>query len=255
MNHWTTLVVRAAEEDAGHGIGSKTFFYIGPVPISEAIFSAWVAMAVLVILSILGTRNMQRVPSGLQNLLELIVETWMGMIERTAGPAGRSFAPVVMTAFLFILTANWLGTTPFFGNIKGFKAPNSDLNVTAAMAVIVFVLTQYYALKSLGIGGFVKELFIPNPLHIITELSRPVSLSLRLFGNIFAGGTLVHTMLVLAWPVTFAFLGLELFVGAVQALIFAMLTLVFLSIATSHGSHNGHGGQGGHAEEHGAGHH
>ncbi|MFN8523002.1 MAG: F0F1 ATP synthase subunit A [Chloroflexota bacterium] len=251
MNQWGTLVIRAGEEEAGHGIGSKTFFHIGPIAVSEAIFSAWIVMAVLVILSILATRNMQRIPTGLQNVFELIIETWMGIIDRTAGPPGRGFAPLVITAFLFILTANWLGTMPPFGDMKGFKSPNSDLNVTAAMAIIVFVATQVYALKTLGIGGFVKELFIPNPLHIITELSRPVSLALRLFGNIFAGGTLVHTMLALAPFVTFAFLGLELFVGAVQALIFAMLTLVFLSIATSHG----HGDHNGHAEEHGAGHH
>jgi F-type H+-transporting ATPase subunit a len=116
------------------------------------------------------------------------------------------------------------------------------------MAVVVFVLIQFYAIRALGFGGYVKEFFVPNPLHILTELTRPVSLSLRLFGNIFAGGVLVHTMLSVAPLVTFPFLGLELFVGVIQALIFSMLSLVFLSIATAHD-------HGAHAEEHGASHH
>jgi F-type H+-transporting ATPase subunit a len=235
-------VMQAAGEEGGHGAISLTspiFFYIGPIPVSEHIFSAWVTMAVLLILSILATRSMQVVPRGLQNLMEFAVETLRGLIDQTAGPNGRRFAAVVMTAFLFILTANWLGTTPFFGNIRGLKSPNSNLNITAAMAIVVFVLVQYYALKTNGIGGYLKEFVIPNPLHILSELARPVSLSLRLFGNIFAGGVLVHTILALAPYITFVFLGLELFVGAVQALIFTMLTLVFLSIAVTphHGAH------------------
>ena len=120
-----------------------------------------------------------------------------------------------------------------------FKSPNSALNVTASMAIIVFLLCQFYAIKTNGIAGYFKEFVIPNPLHILTELSRPLSLSLRLFGNIFAGGVLVHTMLGIAPFITFMFLGLELFVGVVQALIFTMLTLVFLSIAvTPHHAHD-----------------
>jgi F-type H+-transporting ATPase subunit a len=90
----------------------------------------------------------------------------------------------------------------------------------------------------------VKELFIPNPLHILTEVTRPVSLSLRLFGNIFAGGVLVHTMLGIAAPIVFIFLGLELFVGVIQALIFTMLSLVFLTIAvTPHHADDEHHGE------------
>jgi F-type H+-transporting ATPase subunit a len=101
------------------------------------------------------------------------------------------------------------------------------------------------------VGGYLKEFLVPNPLHILTELSRPLSLSLRLFGNIYAGGVLVHTMLVIAPFITFVFLGLELFVGAVQALIFTMLTLVFLTIAvTPHHAHDD-----AHEEAHATAHH
>ncbi len=207
-------------------------------------------MAVLVILSILATRNMHLVPKGIQNFMEVVIEGLMGLVEQTAGPKGRAFAPVVMTAFLFILAANWIGTMPFFGNIKGFKSPNSNLNITASMAIIVFILCQVFAIRTNGLPGYFKEFVVPNPLHILTELSRPLSLSLRLFGNIFAGGVLVHTMLGIAPFITFVFLGLELFVGAVQALIFTMLTLVFLTIAvTPHHAHDEHG------EAHAAAHH
>jgi F-type H+-transporting ATPase subunit a len=243
------MAVAAAEEAGEHGgaeLTSPLFFHLGPLPVSYHIFSASVVMAVLVILAILATRNMQLVPKGIQNFMEVVVEQLMGLIEQTAGSRGRAFAPVVMTAFLFILAANWIGTLPFFGNIKGFKSPNSNLNVTAAMAIVVFVLCQIFAIRTNGIGGYIKEFIIPNPLHILTELSRPLSLSLRLFGNIFAGGVLVHTMLGIAPFITFVFLGLELFVGAVQALIFTMLTLVFLTIAVT--PHHAH--EEGHAEAH-----
>ena len=237
--------VAAAEEVPAEGgqstLASSVFFQLGPLAITEHIFSAWIVMAVLVILSILATRNMQMVPRGLQNFMEVVVEGLMNLITSTAGPRGKAFAPVVMTAFLFILAANWIGTMPMFGNINGFESPNSNLNITASMAIIVFVLSQFYAIKTNGLVGYLKEFAIPNPLHILTELSRPLSLSLRLFGNIYAGGVLVHTMLGIAPFITFVFLGLELFVGAVQALIFTMLSLVFLSIAvTPHHGHDSH---------------
>jgi F-type H+-transporting ATPase subunit a len=243
-------VMQAAGEEGGsHTISltSPTFFYLGPIPVSEHVFSAWVSIVVLLVLSLLATRNMQLVPRGVQNFMEFAVESLLGIIDQTAGPKGRTFAAVVMTAFLFILTSNWLGTTPFYNNIRGFKSPNSNLNTTAAMAIVVFLLVQFYAIRTNGIGGYLKEFVVPNPLHVLSELARPVSLSLRLFGNIFAGGVLVHTMLALAPYITFIFLGLELFVGAVQALIFTMLTLVYLSIAVTphHGAHDE-----GHAEAH-----
>jgi F-type H+-transporting ATPase subunit a len=246
------MAVAAAEEEAEHaGLGSHVFFHIGPLEISEHIFSAWIVMAVLVIVSLLATRSMQIVPRGMQNFFEVVVEGLHGLIDQTAGPRGKAFAPVVMTAFLFILAANWIGTMPFFGNIVGFKSPNSNLSITLSMAIIVFLLSQFFAIKTNGVGGYLKEFLVPNPLHILTELSRPLSLSLRLFGNIYAGGVLVHTMLVIAPFITFVFLGLELFVGAVQALIFTMLTLVFLTIAvTPHHAHDD-----AHEEAHATAHH
>src|SRR5438045_9230646 len=104
------MAVAAAEEGSGEGgvsLASSVFFHIGPIPISEHIFSAWVVMAVLVILSLVATRSMKLVPRGFQNLVELLIETLLGLIEQVAGPKGRTIAPVIMTAFLFLLWANW----------------------------------------------------------------------------------------------------------------------------------------------------
>jgi F-type H+-transporting ATPase subunit a len=251
MNSLPTLAIRAAEEEA-HGVdfASHTLFNLGPLRVSDVTFSTWVAMGVLMLIVFLATRNLKMVPSGLQNIVETVVEALMGIIDQTAGARGRAFAPLVLAVFLFILTANWLGITPLYGNTRLFVSPNHNLNVTAAMAIVVFFVVQFFAVKTLGVGGWIKEFFIPNPLHLLSEISRPLSLSLRLFGNIFAGGALVHQILALAPYVSFIFLGLELFVGAVQALIFTMLTLVFLSIATTGHGHGHEESQEAHAASH-----
>jgi F-type H+-transporting ATPase subunit a len=230
-------VLALLAEEGGHHVGPETtpIFAIAGIPVSNTVFSAWMVMAVLVLLAWAVTRNLKMVPSGLQNVVELIIEAWMGIIQQVAGERGRKFLPLILTAFLFILFSNWLGTLPIFGNVNWFRSPNSDLNLTAAMAIVVFLTVQVWGIKSMGIGGYLKEFVVPNPLHILTELSRPVSLSLRLFGNIFAGEVLLTTMLGIAPFVLFVFLALEVFVGMIQALIFAMLTLAFLSIATAHG--------------------
>ncbi|MGI5835250.1 MAG: F0F1 ATP synthase subunit A [Chloroflexota bacterium] len=224
-------------------IEATVLFYIGPLPVTNTIFSAWLTMAVLVAASYLGTRQMKLIPSGLQNFLEYVVELLLGVCETTAGRKGRQFFPIVATAFLFILTSNWMGLLPGYGDTPWLRSANSDLNITAAMALIVFFLVQGWAIKTRGPFGYLKEFVVPNPLHLLSELSRPVSLALRLFGNIFAGEVLLVVMaglIPLAIPVVF--FGLEIFVGIVQALIFSMLTLVFLTIATAHHGSESHNG-------------
>lgn len=238
------LAVEEAEHAEVHAPGPKAEFILSlfGLEVSNAVFSAWLVMGILVVLSILATRRMSlERPSGLQNLMEAIVELWLGVIEQVAGPKGRRFLPWVVTLFIFILVSNWFGIFPGFGEVTWLRSPNSDLNLTAAMAIIMFILIQFYALKA-NAAERVKEFLWPpglGQLHIVTELSRPLSLAFRLFGNIFAGEVLLHTMLGIAPFIMFVFLGLELFVGVIQALIFSMLSLVFLTIATSH--EHGHG--------------
>jgi F0F1-type ATP synthase membrane subunit a len=117
-----SVAYAAEEEAAGHGLTSPVFFHLGPLEISEHIFSAWVVMAVLLLFSWAATRKLSLVPSGIQNLAETIIEAWVGIIEQTAGPKGRRFLPVVVTAFLFILFSNWMGTLPLYGNVRGFES-------------------------------------------------------------------------------------------------------------------------------------
>lgn len=226
-------------------IEATVLFNIGPLPVTNTIFSAWATMAVLIVASYLGTRRMKLIPSRLQNLVEYVVELLLGICETTAGRRGRQFFPIVATAFLFILTSNWMGLLPGYGDTPWFRSANSDLNVTAAMALIVFFLAQGWAIKSQGPFRYLKEFVVPNPLHLLSELSRPVSLAFRLFGNIFAGEVLLVVMAgLIPFAIPVAFFGLEIFVGIVQALIFSMLTLVFLTIATAHhGSESHNGGE------------
>src|SRR5439155_6121243 len=223
---------------------AELLFSIFGVPVTNSIMTAWVVIAILVLFAFFSTRNMKLMPSGFQNFWELIIELWVGISEQTMGRRrGRRFMPLIATAFLFILFSNWFGTLPIgyltVHNPEGHVVPllrssDSDLNVTAAMALMMIALAEFFELKSLGLFGYLKGLFLPNPLRWLEIFTRPLSLSFRLFGNIFAGEVLLATMLTVAPFVLFVFIGLELFVGLIQALIFSMLSLVFLSIATVH---------------------
>jgi F-type H+-transporting ATPase subunit a len=223
---------------------AELLFHIVGIPVTNSILTAWIVIAILVLFAYFSTRNMRSNPTGAQNFWELIIELWVGISEQTMGRRrGRRFMPLVVTAFLFILFSNWFGTLPigYFTVINGegikvpiFRSSDSDLNVTAAMAIMMIALAEFFELKSLGLLGYIKGLFLPNPMRWLEIFTRPLSLSFRLFGNIFAGEVLLATMLTVAPFVMFVFIGLELFVGLIQALIFSMLSLVFLSIATVH---------------------
>ena len=236
-------------------MAAGVLFRMGPFAVTNTMLTAWVVMALLVIVSILATRRMSLVPeSKLQNMMEMIVEFVLDLAERTAGArAGRLVFPLLATLFIFILTANWFGVLPGVGTITLcdphhpdhcvpiFRPATSDLNMTAAMAVIAIVTVQVVGIAFNGLGGYLKEFSTPlllTPVHIIGELSRVVSLSARLFGNIFGGEILLMVMFALIpYVVPVVFMGLELFFGFIQALIFTVLTTVYISLAAS-----GHGG-------------
>jgi F-type H+-transporting ATPase subunit a len=230
---------------------AELLFYIGSFPITNTVLTAWIVIILLVLFAYLSTRNMRMIPSGVQNLWELIVELWVGVSEQTMGRRrARRFMPLVATSFLFILFSNWFGTLPIgyftVTNVDGetvplFRSANSDLNITASMAILMIVIAEFWEFRSLGPFGYIKGLLIPNPMRWLEIFTRPLSLAFRLFGNIFAGEVLLATMLIVAPYVMFIFLGLELFVGLIQSLIFSMLSLVFLSIATVHeDTHSAH---------------
>ena len=236
-------------------MAAGVLFHVGPFAVTNTMLTAWVVMASLVIVSIFATRRMSLVPeSGLQNMMEMIVEFVLDIAERTAGAkVGRLVFPLIATLFIFILTANWFSVLPGVGTITLcdphhpdhcvpiFRAATSDLNMTAAMAVIAVVTVQVLGVAFNGLRGYLKELSTPlllTPIHIIGELSHVISLSARLFGNIFGGEILLVVMFALVpYVVPVVFMGLELFFGFIQALIFTVLTTVYISLAVS-----GHGG-------------
>lgn len=238
--------------------GEYLFSLLG-VPITNTIVSAYLASAVLLAFAWAATRELSMAPRGLQNLFEVIIETLLNLVNSVAGPElGRKFFPLVATIFLFILTANWMGLLPGFGTIGYWheshgehvlvpflRSASTDLNVTVGLALITVVAVQYFGIKTVGFRKYMSRFvtfkgpieFFMGILEIISELSRVVSLSFRLFGNVFAGEVLLAVIgFLIPFVAVLPFYGLELFVGAIQAFIFALLTLVFLTLgATEHG--------------------
>jgi F-type H+-transporting ATPase subunit a len=182
-------------------------------------------------------------PSGLQVAAELFIETWQTLADSAGGVRARRFVPLVGSAFLFILFHNWFGALPLIylktinpagESVDIFRSSTSDLNFTAALALMIVVLVEVMEIRAVGFPRYLKGLVIPNPLRWLETLVRPLSLAFRLFGSIFAGHVLVSTMLAIAPLFLFPFLVLEIFMGFIQAVIFAVIALIFLTIATAH---------------------
>lgn len=217
---------------------------LGPLLITNTMIVTWITMGILLVLSLLGTKKMSLVPSGLQNFLEMIIEGGYQMVEDLAAKKAKVFFPYVMTFFLFIITANWLGLFPGFGTIglnkdgfiPLFRSINSDLNTTLALALLSVIITHIYAIKYLGVLDYIKKWISFNPiflfvglLELVSEFTKIISLSFRLFGNIFAGEVVLSTVSsIFAFIAPLPFYGLEVIVGFVQAAVFMMLTLVFM---------------------------
>ena len=217
------------------------------LPITNTLLVSWIAMTVLMVVSIAATWRVKAVPSLLQNFFELIIDFGYQTVEDLAGSKkAKVFFPICMTFFLFIITANWLGLMPGFGTITFDHKPllrsiNSDLNMTLSLALLSAFLTHFFALKYLGIKNYLKKWFslemfgvflFVGFLEIVGEFTKVVSLSFRLFGNIFAGEVVLTTVSTLsvftAFIVPLPFYFLEIIVGFVQAAVFMMLTLVFM---------------------------
>jgi len=211
--------------------------------------SAW-ALVVIILLTLLcyfGTRRMQKVPKGLQNLLEMAVQGLTGFVEGVMGPEGRKFVPFLGTLFIFITTMNIIGLVP------GAASPTANLNTTLSMAIIVFLLVQYHGFRQNGLKyllHFVGEpwwLFpLMLPLHLITELVRPMTLALRLYGNISGEEIAIFSFIGLAaslpiylrWlPLQLPLMALACLTSLIQALIFVLLTSVYLSLASGEHEH------------------
>jgi len=232
--------------------------------VTNTLIAAWFATIVIILFFVWGTRKRSLIPGRFQSLIEALFEGVLGFCSSVLGPEmARKAFPIVATIFFFVLFNAWLALLPFYqfvgfvfdGEIKAhlLKSAGTDLNMPLALALISFVFVEYWGLRSHGFRYFKKFFAVGNllrgrPMGLIdafvgflegvSELVRVVSFTFRLFGNMTAGEILVVmiTFLVPFVATQFVF-GLELLVGLIQAVIFASLTVVFLSVAVRHEEH------------------
>jgi F-type H+-transporting ATPase subunit a len=200
--------------------------------IPEHVTYAWLAMAIIIGLSLAARFSLKKTaPSGVQNLLEVIVGGLNDFIEDIMGPEGRHYLTLIGTLFLFILVCNLQGLVP------GFDSPTANINTTLALALVAFSATHYIGLKRHGIG-YIKHFMGPMwglaplmlPIELISHFARVMSLTFRLFGNMVAKHKLLLVLALLApYIAPVPILGLGLLVAFVQALVFTLLTMLYLS--------------------------
>ncbi|WP_199246641.1 F0F1 ATP synthase subunit A [[Phormidium] sp. ETS-05] len=230
-------------------VGKHFYWQVGNLNIhGQVILTSWFVIALLVVASIVATRNIQKVPSGMQNFMEYALEFIRDLAKGQIGEKEyRPWVPFVGTLFLFIFVCNWSGALVPWKLIKipggELAAPTSDINTTVALALLTSLAYFYAGLSKRGLGYFSKYIQptpILLPINILEDFTKPLSLSFRLFGNILADELVVGVFVLLVplfIPLPVMILGL--FTSAIQALIFATLAAVYIGEAIE-----------GHGEEH-----
>jgi F-type H+-transporting ATPase subunit a len=244
--------------------------------IPDHVTYTWVVMIILAGLTFLASRNVQLVPRGLQNFFEVVLEQFQQLIDDVIGHEGRRYLPLIATLGLFILFSNLLSLVP------GMYGPTTNLNTTGACALVVFVSYNWIGIRAQGPGNYLKHFMGPVwwlaplmfPIEIISHLARPLSLTLRLFGNMFGGHMLLGTIFFLmgldgliGWALSGSTIGavvggiggavtvvfmvgflypLKILVSFLQAFVFVMLTMLYIAGAIEHAEQ--HGGE--HAPAH-----
>ena len=232
------------------GFGAKIMFtisedipIIGGVPVTETITTTWIIMAILIIGSIIFTRNLKRIPNGIQNIVETVVGSVYNLTETTMGSDKVGFAPYIGTLMMYLALANLAG-------LLGVRPPTADLNMTLSLALITFFMIHFNGIRRKGVLGYLKgftePFFLLTPINLIGEIATPISLSFRLFGNIVGGSIIMALVYSALAAFSSALLGLnipilqvgvpavlhvyfDVFSGLLQTFIFAMLTMVFVS--------------------------
>lgn len=240
-------------------LAPKTLFKLfGIIPVTDSIVMMWIIMAIMIVLALIIRANLKFMPGKFQNFVEWALGGMYDFMENIGGKATKQHFPIFITFFLVILFSNWLGM--IMGTVAeklGFlRAPTSDLNTTAALAIIAFIYFEYQAIKVHGLFGWLGHFvnlkalrkgpmgfidFFVGLLHIISELVRPLALALRLFGNVF-GGEIILTVgfLLVRGIVPVPFMMLETMTGIVQAAVFSILFLTFTSLNTAHSEEEHH---------------
>ena len=206
----------------------------------DTLITMWVSMALLIILALITTRNMNLVPTKLQLLGENVIKYFNDIANSSMGnDNAQKHIAIILTLFMFILTANLVGQLPLkliHLSHGEFASPNNDINMTAAMAIVVSIYYIFYGIKTNGFKFFFKGFSLDGIIITLVDFLelfvRPFSLALRLFANIFAGEVLVSTVLSLTYVVgPIPFMLFELFVALIQALVFTLLSTTYISLA------------------------
>jgi F-type H+-transporting ATPase subunit a len=229
------------------------------ISISNSIFTAWLVMAALVLLSILATARLSEHPGRLQSLFELIVQALADFMREAGGPGVVRFLPLFGSLFLFALFSNWLSVVPFVGQIELLHSPTADYHTNLGMALTGFAWYQAAGIRQNGIGYFTRwfnftgfregvlvgvVMILVGIIELFSELFRILTLTLRLWGNIWGGEIVLSVLAALLFipSLSLPFIGLELFIGFIQAFVFAFLVLLYIILALeSHGEeHEAH---------------
>ena len=245
-------------------LAGETLFHIGSFPVTNSILTSWIVTAILLISGLVVGLNYKKLPTGIQEFWEMIYEYLEDLAVEIIGPKGRDVAPLAITLFVYILLNNWLELIPGVGSIgvriiehgeevlvPVIRSATSDINTTLALAISSVIGTHFFGITASGVMKHLKH--FANPFEIVSEISKLISFSFRLFGNMFAGDVLLATgasLLVLLmggshlWYgavggiIQIPFFTLEILVGLIQAFIFAVLTLVFTgSFTANHEKH------------------
>ncbi len=220
----------------GHEIGThKLAHFLGMTFNMDTLIMTWVTMGIVILLAVLATRRMTLKPRGWQNVLEMAVVAFLEQIEANMGPKGKSLAPLIITLFLFLLVGNELGLIP------GFSSPTNDINTPMGLALMIIMMVHVLGVKNKGFA-YIKHFFEPYKIfviiNIVEELAKPITLSFRLFGNILAGEVLLLILgMLVPYLVPTLWLAFSVFVGIVQAFIFTMLSISYLSNSVQDGHH------------------
>ncbi len=226
--------------------------------ISSTLFTMWIVMAIVLIGTILmvhgGKIGGRMIPGRAQNVFEWFYEFLSDFGTGIAGPAARPYIPIFVAFFLLILVSNWSGLVPPVGRLEQLRAPTSDVNVTLGLALVSFVMFEFEGFRRLGFRGYAGKFFplyefkhgigagviamFVGLVELMLEFVKPVTLSMRLFGNIYGGEVAlgVITALTIAF-IPVGLLGLEVMLNAIQALIFSILTLMFIVLAIESHDH------------------
>ncbi|HEX2854484.1 MAG TPA: F0F1 ATP synthase subunit A [Opitutaceae bacterium] len=274
----TAMASEAHGEAHGLSAAAAPLFHVGPLPVTNSMVTSWIVAAALVIVIRLAVKKPKLVPTRGQAVVEKLVE---GVLELTAPIVGSKVAkhtfPLLVALFTYILIQNWSGLFPGVGTIfyhgeEIVRPGNADLNGTIALALVSIVCWFYFIMRYAGPALVLKDIFgnkadkneVPAAIYyplflvffavglieVISIAFRPISLSFRLFGNVFGGENLLHSMSAITpWVLPVPFYFLELLIGFVQALVFTLLVSVYIGLICNHGDdHHADGGHGEHKQ-------